>query len=51
MDDFKESPIPWNTEAHITCAISFQCTKIWTNWNVPLIQWYAIATPVTEMCI
>ncbi len=29
MNEHHDSPIPWNAEAHIACAFSFQCPKTW----------------------
>ena len=41
MSEHHNAPIPWNAEAHIACAFSFQCPQTWdrlTPTNQPTVR-------------
>ena len=41
MSEQHDSPLPWNAEAHIACAFSFQCPQRWdrlTPTNQPTVR-------------
>jgi hypothetical protein len=48
------APVPWNAEAHIACAFSFQCPQVWDRLQCtgdPLVRHCLICDKAVHLAI